>query len=117
MIEVAQALSALGIALIGSFLLFWLTIFLVIATLWAIPFAILCLFEVAAMFRDVCLGLMRPFIWLANLIGKRNVKRTNHLAIRGLSLHDGRGYDLPRLPTGRTHRGPGNSTAIEFLRL
>ena len=117
MLEAIEALSALGIALIGSFLLFWVVIGFVVVSMWLIPFSVLCLYEVLAMWRDVFAGLMRPFVWLANLIGKRHDQNHQQFSVRRSDLFNNGGCVIPRLPGRGGDRGRGDQVARSVLRL
>ena len=117
MLEAIEAVSALGIALIGSFLLFWVVIGLVLVSMWLIPFSVLCMYEVLAMWRDVFKGLLRPLAWVVSLIGEKNDQNHRHLRISGLHMHDSRREPIFGIYAGDRDRRHGDFDVSEFLRL
>ena len=107
---------ALIFAITGSFLVFWLTVICVIATLWIIPIAVLCLVEVGVLVGEICLAALRPLAWLALLLRERN-ESNNHLRVTSLNLDNGRRGRLHRLPTRGSSNSSDHQDAGKFYRV
>ena len=107
---------ALIFAITGTFLVFWLTVICVIATLWIIPIAVLCLVEVGVLVGEICLAALRPLAWLALLLRERN-ESNNHLRVAALNFDRRRGVNVPRLPTGRNSNASNHKDDGKFYRV